>query len=100
VMPPEAVAPVVDPPLLPEDASPMALPFEPPLEPPLDVPEAGPLLPLPVALVLVAAAGAGGGGVDEGPFLRAASNARLEIRPVTAGHGRRCGVRWQPFGTS
>lgn len=80
LVPPVAVAPVVEPPVGPEDALPDELPVEPPLEPPVEVPVDGPLLPLPEVVVAAAtAAGVAGGGL----LLRAATRARLEISPTT-----------------
>ncbi|MDQ1376933.1 MAG: hypothetical protein QOE15_1106 [Acidimicrobiaceae bacterium] len=112
LVPPDALAPVVDPPDEPDDALPVELPVEPPLDPPVDVPVAGPLLPLPAAVpvplpddVLVTAAGAGwGAGAAVGPLFSTATNARLSISPTTAAKvgdrgcpGNRCGPS-APFG--
>lgn len=112
LVPPVPVEPVVEPPVAPVDAFPVKLPVDPPLDPPVEVPVEGPLLPLPVEVpaplpgagagdalpddVLTTAAAAGAGGAEEGPLFRAASNATLDINPVTAAKGRRSRGREQP----
>jgi hypothetical protein len=106
VVPPLALAPVSEAPLLPDEALPVALPVEPPLDPPVEVPVAGPLLPLPVEVPVplpdvepdaAAVDAGGGGGAGAGALLRAATNARLEIRPVTPGYRRRSRSLRQPL---
>ncbi|HEX3540027.1 MAG TPA: hypothetical protein VHT75_06230 [Acidimicrobiales bacterium] len=94
--PPEAVAPVNEGPLPPDEALPLELPVDPPLDPPVELLVDGPLLPLP-AVDDAAAGVAGAGGTVEGPLFNAAASTTLEIRPITGGHRRRSGQMRQPW---